>query len=162
MSGPAAKPSDEEVFRRWVGAVGEVSIPVLAGFSFTAVIVVTDDAVNFRWPGAVILALAIATILLFGAIQGSGQARMYFSSPADEQDAAASQSEQGRKWAMRTRLSHLWGIVALLAGLGLALAPLHGGGAEGSLRWCASIAVLVVCIGQAGYASTHLRAPMAG
>jgi hypothetical protein len=118
MSGPAAKPSNEEVFRRWIGAVGEVSIPVLAGFSFTAVIVVTDDAVNFRWPGAVILALTIASILLILAIQGSGQARMHFSSPAEEPETAASQADQGKKWAMRTRICHLWGLVALFAGLG--------------------------------------------
>jgi hypothetical protein len=160
MSGTAAKPSNEDVFERWTGAVGEVAAPILAGFSFTAVIIVTDDAVNFRWPGAVILTLTIATLLLILAIQGSGQARMHFSSKAEEPEAAAFRADQGRKWAVRSRLCHQWGLVALLAGLGSALAPLHGGGAEGNLRWCASIAAFAACVLQGIYISTHLHAPL--
>jgi hypothetical protein len=42
-----------------IDSVAGVASPLLAGFSLASVIVVSDDARNFRWPGAAILALAV-------------------------------------------------------------------------------------------------------
>ena len=52
----------------WVDSVSSATLPLLAGFSTTAVIVVSDDAANFRWPGATILVLAIAAVVLILAL----------------------------------------------------------------------------------------------
>jgi uncharacterized membrane protein len=54
---------------KWVDSVGVATLPVLAGFSIASVIVVSDDAANFRWSGLAILALAIAAVVLIAAIQ---------------------------------------------------------------------------------------------
>ena len=43
--------------RTWIDSVGTVTLPLLAGFSITSVVVAADDAGNFRWPGLTILVL---------------------------------------------------------------------------------------------------------
>lgn len=48
----------------WRNAVGTVVAPLLAGFSFTTVVVVSASAANFRWPGLTIFVLTIAVLLL--------------------------------------------------------------------------------------------------
>jgi hypothetical protein len=141
VSEPATGSPDEEGHVSWVDAVGQVTVPLLAGFSVTSVIVVSDDAANFRWSGGTILALAVASILFIAAVQCAGHTRLYFSS----------QPNRGRKWALWTRVFYHWGIVALLTGLGLALAPLHGSGTENNLRWSASAAAFAACFGEAAY-----------
>ena len=50
-------------------SVASVAAPLLAGFSLASVLLVSDDAVNFRWPGAAIVALAVASVALIGAVQ---------------------------------------------------------------------------------------------
>ena len=60
-----------------VDAISTVASPLLAGFSLASVIIVSDDARNFRWPGAAMLALTIAAIMLFGALQCGFMARLY-------------------------------------------------------------------------------------
>ncbi len=140
MSGHHAGPPNEEYNRSWVHAVGETTIPLLAGFSVTSVIVVSDDATNFRWPGLTVLALGFASVILIAAVQSSYLARLAFSSAVE-----TSKATSGNAWAGRMRLAYYCGIVALLAGLGLALAPLHGKGVENALRWIASIIAFVGC-----------------
>ncbi len=145
-------PGDHRGEDEWIKSVGEVAAPLLAGFSFTTVIAVSIDAEHFLMPGAAILALTLAAVALIGAVQCAKYAREdrwrgadrhldsarwtrlpfykpYFSLSARERTAA------WRRW-MR-RLYH-FGITALLAGLGFALAPQHGTGTEYVLRWAAS------------------------
>ena len=43
----------------------------LAGFSLAAVVVIADDAGDFRWPGAAAPALTIASVVLIAAAQAS-------------------------------------------------------------------------------------------
>jgi hypothetical protein len=74
---------------KWVDAVGIATLPLLAGFSTTSVIVVSDDAANFRWPGFTVLALTIAAILLIGAIQFAYHARIELSISSDRKDSSA-------------------------------------------------------------------------
>jgi hypothetical protein len=140
MSEHHAGPPDEDYNSRWVHAVGETTIPLLAGFSVTSVIVVSDDAANFRWPGLTVLALGFASVVLIAAVQSSYLARLAFSSEVE-----TSKATSGKAWAGRMRLAYYCGIVALLAGLGLALAPLHGKSMENALRWIASIIAFVGC-----------------
>lgn len=52
-----------------IDSVGSVAAPLLAGFCLATVIIVSDDAANFRWPGAVLLALAIAAVAFVGSVQ---------------------------------------------------------------------------------------------
>ena len=154
------EPSDlEELFERWIHTVGDVTLPVLAGFSVTSVIIVSDDAANFRWPGGTILALTIASITLIAAIQGSGHARLYFSSRTKISQAGVSHADKAMRWARLTRFFYHCGIVALLAGLSLALAPIHGKGMQDILRWSASVAAFASCVGEAVYISRRWAAP---
>ena len=46
-------------------SVASVAAPLLAGFSLASVLLVSDDAVNFRWPGAAIVALAVASVAAY-------------------------------------------------------------------------------------------------
>jgi hypothetical protein len=101
--------------RDWVKSVGDVAAPLFAGFSFTAVIVVSVSVDKFRWPGWAILVLTIAVIVLIMAVQCSKYAR----------------DKDRSRWITATRLFYQAGSVALLLGLGLALAPPHGVGLQG-------------------------------
>lgn len=140
MSEDNIGPPNEEYDRRWVHAIGETTIPLLAGFSFTAVIVVGDDAQNFRWPGLTVLVLGFASVVFIASVQSSYLARLAFSSEVE-----TSKTTSGKAWTGRMRLAYYCGVIALLAGLGLALAPLHGNGVENTLRWVASIIAFVGC-----------------
>ena len=123
-----------------IDSLGAVASPLLAGFSLASVIIVRDDAANFRWPGAVTLALAVAAVLLVGAVQCAYNARQYLWSSADvadwwpdmqegsdrEQllrDQQAEAFHRWEAWTKWTRITYDLGILALLAGLALALPP---------------------------------------
>lgn len=148
-----------------IDSVGAVAAPLLAGFSLASVIVVSDDAANFRWPGAVMLALATAAVLLVAAVQCGYSARQYLWSPAEvsawwpdleggSQREALLRDEQAEAfgrwvaWTRWTRVVYDTGILALLAGLALALPPPHGTGTQESLRWVASAVAFVACAGE--------------
>lgn len=153
----------------WVDSVSSATLPLLAGFSTTAVIVVSDDAANFRWPGATILVLAIAAVVLILAIQFAYHARIYLSDWSDREDRKESPApsqdnsrndvdtqrmsqqqdhdyEQGLFWTRRTRRAYDTGLVALLAGLGLSVAPHHVTGIEADLRIFVTGLAFVACI----------------
>lgn len=149
-----------------IDSVGSVASPLLAGFSLASVIVVSDDATNFRWPGEVILALAVAAVMFIGSVQCAYNARQYLWSAADVSDwwpemkedselealLRAEQTEvfhRWEAWTSWTRLPYNCGILALLAGLGLGLAPPHDSGLQGSLRWVAVSVAFAACAGEA-------------
>ena len=84
---------------RWADSVGNVTLPLLAGFSTASAVVVSDDAGNFQWPGATILALVFAAVALIVAIQCAYHARIYLSECSDRKDnkgSSASPSEESR------------------------------------------------------------------
>jgi hypothetical protein len=156
---------------KWVDAVGSATLPLLAGFSTTSVIVVSDDAANFRWPGATVLALAIASVLLIGAVQFAYHARIDLSiwsdrkdrkessvpllddngGDADTRDAKNPQDrhhQTGLTWTKWTHFAYHWGLFALLAGLALAVAPHHAMGIQGTCQRLATFLALVACVGE--------------
>ena len=147
-------------------SVASVAAPLLAGFSLASVIVVSDDAANFRWPGAAILALAIGAVALIGSVQCAYNARQYLWSGAEVsdwwpemtadsaletllRDEQAEAFHRWEIWARWARVTYNLGILALLAGLGLGLAPPHGRGFQENLRWAAVIVAFAACAGEA-------------
>jgi hypothetical protein len=70
----------------WVDSVSSATLRLLAGFSTTSVVVVSDDAANLRWPGTAILALAIAAVVLIAAVQFAYHARIALSEWPDRED----------------------------------------------------------------------------
>lgn len=120
----------EERFRSWIDTVGTITLPLLAGFSITFVIVVSDDAANFLLPGAAILVLAFAAVVLIIAVQCAYHARVYLV----EQDP---DYKRGLRWARWTRRFYDAGLLALLAGLALVVAPHSAAGIQAGLRWSA-------------------------
>jgi hypothetical protein len=72
----------------WVDSVSSATLPLLAGFSTTAVVVVADDARNFRWSGWTILPLAIAAVVLIAAAQFAYHARIALAEWCEHVDAA--------------------------------------------------------------------------
>jgi hypothetical protein len=147
-----------------IDSVGTVASPLLAGFSLTTTALIGDDAKNFRWPGAAMLAFVIAAVLLIEAVQCAFNARQCIWSAGDvrtwwpdmlegsdreqklrsEQDYSFRKWETWSEWASRT---YNLGIVALLAALGLALPP-HAADIESSLRWTASGVAFAACAGE--------------
>jgi hypothetical protein len=137
-----------------VESVGSVASPLLAGFSLASVIVVSDDSANFRWPGATEFALVAAAAMLIGAVQCGFSARQYLWSGADVRDWWPDMQEGSARetilreqqtlafdrwkiWSMWMRITYNFGILALLAGLALALPPQHDSDVQASWRWAA-------------------------
>ena len=138
---PAASPDP------WAKSVGETAAPILAGFSITVVIVVSDDARDFRWPGWAILALTVSAIALIGALQSAKYAQGLWpgaNRPRGSQWWTHTRyfelnpAERITWWAKWTRWFYHLGLAALLAGLAFTLAPPDGAG-QGGLRWAASV-----------------------
>jgi hypothetical protein len=147
---------------------------MLAGFSLASVVLVSEGAANFRWPGAAMLGLAIAAISLIGAVQCAFNARQYIWSATDvlewwpdmqenseredqlraEQDAAF---RRWQVWTTWTRRTYALGILALLAALALALPPQHAMGMQGSLRWAASGVAFLACASEACWTVVNSR-----
>jgi hypothetical protein len=156
-----------------IDSVGGVAAPLLAGFSLASVIVVSDDAANFRWPGAAMLCLAIAAVMLVGTVQCAFNARQYIWSGAEVQAWWPDMKEKSEReerlreeqdWAFRrwqawttwTRRTYELGILALLVALALALPPQHGMGIQGGLRWVASSVVFAACAGEVAWIAANL------
>jgi hypothetical protein len=133
---------------------------------------VSDDAANFRWPGATILALAIAAVVLIAAIQFAYHARIALSEWSDREDRKESRVpsqgnghndtntqqiqqnddySRGLAWTRRTRWAYDIGLVSLLAGLCLAVAPFHVNGTEAFLRGLASGLAIIACALELGW-----------
>lgn len=145
-------------------AVGNVAAPLLAGFSLASVVVIASDPSHFRWPGAAMLALTIAAVLLVNALQCSFHARRDLWSADDvrawwpeldehpeweerlrhEQDAAFRRWQQWSGWT--TRLYNA-GILALLIGLVCVLPPVEGGSNQ-VYRWLATAFAGAATVGE--------------
>jgi hypothetical protein len=69
----------EARLKRWIDSVGTVTLPLLAGFSITAVVAVSHDAAHFLLPGPTILVLAFAALTLIVAVQCAYHANVYLS-----------------------------------------------------------------------------------
>ena len=131
--------SAEARVERWIDSVGTVTLPLLAGFSITSVVVVSDDAGNFRWPGLTILVLTFAALVLLGAVQSAYHARLYLSKDDPDYDKA-------RFWVWWTRTLYDSDLLALLAGLGLVVVPVRYVGREAGFRWAAAGLALCACV----------------
>jgi len=59
-----------------IDSVGTVGSSLLAGFSLASVIVVSGEAHAFRWPGATVLALAAAAVVLPGQPRTPSRSRL--------------------------------------------------------------------------------------
>ena len=149
-----------------IDSVGGVAAPLLAGFSLASVIVISDDAENFRWSGAAILGFTIAAVALIGTVQCGFNARQYIWSGADvaawwpemtensehEERLRAEQNwafGRWQAWTAWTRRTYALGIFALLTALAFALPPHHDVGIQGSLRWTASGVAFAASAGMA-------------
>jgi hypothetical protein len=151
----------------WFKSLGEIVTPLLAGFAVTTLIVVSDDAGKLRWPGAAIIALALAAIVLIVAVQCAYHGRAWFNEAAvhdadrDEWQPEVRTSrdprELGHFFAQWTRRTFKFGLVALLAGLGLAILPQRGSGVEVDLRWAASYIIFAACFCQAVWMVSQLK-----
>ena len=125
--------------KKWVSKVGTVTLPLLAGFSFTSVIVVSsDDAAKFLCPGLTILTLVVATLVFIVAVQCAYHAQIYFVKEAPDYERAA-------YWYRWTRRAYDVGLFALFFGLGLAVAP---PGSADDLRWSAASLAWLACLGE--------------
>lgn len=138
--GVTGKPTEARL-KRWINSVGTVTLPLLTGFSITAVVVVSDDAANFLLPGVTILVLASAALALIVAVQCAYHARVYLS----EQDP---DHEKGLDWARWTRRFYDAGLLALLVGLALVVAPHRATGIQAGLRWTAVGLTCFACLGE--------------
>ena len=123
--GGGHKPRDDP----WMGTVTNLS-GFMAGFSLAAVVVIADAPEHFRWPGVAVLALTVGSVVLIGTVQWSRNGAHYYE-------------RYSKRWRHGIWVAYHGGIIALLAGLGAALAPLEGkagmpgvAGQQG-LRWAA-------------------------
>jgi len=144
VTGPETGPrtndkAAEARVKKWVSKVGGVTLPLLAGFSFTSVIVVSsDDAAKFLLPGLTILTLVVATLVFIAAVQCAYHAQIYFIKEGPDYGRAVN-------WYRWTRRAYDVGLFALFFGLGLAVAP--PGGAD-DLRWSAASLAWLACLGE--------------
>ena len=134
---------NEARLKRWISSVGTITLPLLAGFSITSVVVVVgDDPKTFRWPGATILVLALAAVTLVVAVQCAYHAHVYLSKNDPKH-------EKGLKWARRTRWFYDFGLFAVLAGLALIVVPPRSAtGAQAGFRCTAFWVACAACLGE--------------
>lgn len=130
----------EARFKRWVNSVGTVALPLLAGFSITSVVVVSDDDAKFLWPGATILFLVLAALLLMLTVLCVYHARIYL--PKKDPDHG-----KFLFWAKLARRAYDTGLCALLIGLALVVAPRHFSGTQDYFRVIAAVVVGLACLG---------------
>jgi hypothetical protein len=128
------RPDLTEADLKYAQSLGGLAAPVLAGFSFATVVVVSAGANNYRWPDAAILALAFAAVAILTAIQCSKYVDATYP---------------GRvHWYGGLLISYHLGLVAMMLGLGFALGPLHVQGSPAAPRWVACGIAWAVSIGQ--------------
>lgn len=109
-------------------SIGEVASPLLAGFSFTNVIVIamSSDTKNFLLPGLAMISWTVASIAFIASV---GFAK-YVAEVGLPRGKVA-------KYEWRTDSCYHLGVVTFLLGFGLALAPQHSSGSY-VFRWVAS------------------------
>lgn len=148
-------------------AMANVAAPLLAGFSITAIAAIAASSDKFRWPGAALLILTLAAVLLVASLQFGFTARQHLYSAADvvawwgqEDMAQAGRSERlqreqhkdymsWERWSSKARVAYNAGITVLAAGVALALAPpyqVHH--SEAVLRWIAAAIAAVGALGE--------------
>lgn len=122
-------------------SAGSVAAPLLAGFCFALVGLVLTSPERIRWPDATLVLLTAAGLSLIAAVQCAAWARRWDVSPAEilswwpdfaalpeaaqEHVYEEQRTHAGRyvRWARAARLSYNAGILALLAGVTVLLAP---------------------------------------
>jgi hypothetical protein len=118
---PEGGGGDDSRRDRWKSTITNVS-GFLGGFSLASVVVISAGPDSFRWPGWAALVLAIASVLLLAAAQEARRASRQYS-------------ERHEGWHRVIWVAYHTGIVALLAGLGAALAPKADAVTQLGLRW---------------------------
>jgi hypothetical protein len=173
--GPWSKPSPLG-YSASMDAMGTVASPLLAGFAFASVVVVSDDSGNFRWPGAGILGFSIAAVLFLGALEANFNARSFIWSAADvkdwwpemearsyledeRRDEQNRAFERWRRWAKWARRMYNGGVLALLVGLSCVIPPPSRIHDQAALRWAAAGVVCAAFIAELVwmFASTIVR-----
>ena len=149
-------------------SMSNVAAPLLAGFSITAIAAVAADSDKFRWPGAALVALTLATMLLVTSLQFGFHARGYLYSgedlrawwTAEEMQRRSDELQQTQqnhfarweKWSARARLAYNSGIIVLAIGIALLLAPPHSVmHSEAALRWIAATLAALGAVGELGW-----------
>jgi hypothetical protein len=149
-------------------SMSNVAAPLLAGFSITAIAAVAADSDKFRWPGAALVALTLATILLVASLQFGFHARGYLYSgedlhawwTAEELERRSDELQQTqhdhfdlwKQWSAKARLAYNAGIIVLAVGIALLLAPPHSVvHAEAILRWIAAALAGLGALGEFGW-----------
>ena len=131
-------PELDQLDVKYAQSVGKVTAPLLAGFSFTAVVIVAEDPERFYLADAAILSLTVAVILLIATVQCSKYVR--------RKDPERFRRLVG--YYGGTLISYRSGLVALLLGLGFALAPLQMKGVPTAPRWVASSLAWAAAVAQ--------------
>ena len=118
--GPENAADDDSKTR--VKSIGEVASPLLAGFSFTNVIVIvmSNDAEHFLLPGEAVISWTIASIAFIVTVQFAKYA-----------------ADGEKRYEGRTEICYHLGVLTFLIGFGFALAP-KSGAEEYVFRWIAS------------------------
>ena len=122
-------------------SAGTVAAPLLAGFSFTLVGLVLTSPGTIRWPDASLALLTAAGLFLITAVQSASWARRWDVTPTEilgwwpnfewlpeaiQEQVFSEQHTHSRRqarWARATRLAYNGGILSLLAGMTVLLAP---------------------------------------
>lgn len=156
-------------------AMANVAAPLLAGFSVTAIAAIAASSDKFRWPGAALLTLTLAAVLLVASLQFGFNARQHLYSAADvaawwvQEDlvqpgrAERLQREQHKdyeswqRWSSKSRMAYNAGITVLAVGVALVLAPPQSGEhSEATLRWIATGIAAAGAFGEVAWGAVPL------
>jgi hypothetical protein len=121
-------------------SIGEVASPLLAGFSFTNVILIamSSDTDNFLLAGFAMISWTVASIAFIASVQFA----KYVAEAGLDPSKVAS-------YEWRTDICYHVGVITFLAGFGLALAPQHSSGSF-VFRVVASVIAFTACATEAG------------
>jgi hypothetical protein len=129
-------------------SIGTVASPLLAGFSFTNVIVIamSTDTENFLLPGLAIITWVTASIAFIVSIQ--------IAKYVPEKELTAEEIKRYENWT--DGLYHI-GVFAFLLGFGFALFPQHDSGSH-TFRLVAACFAFAACVVEACVFVTQTKA----
>jgi hypothetical protein len=121
-------------------SIGQVASPLLAGFSFTNVILIANSGHtdNFLLPGLAMISWTLASVAFIASVQFAKYVAEESLDPAEV-----------KRYESRTGICYHVGVITFLGGLGLALAPQHSSGSF-AYRVVASVVAFAACAIEGG------------
>jgi hypothetical protein len=157
-----------------IETLSTIAAPLLAGFSFTLLVLVIQSPEKLRWPDVAAFGLTITGVLMITAVQCGFWARLYSAKPSEAIEWHPDfPTPEGRKavredmwrhaqrfktWSRRARVAYNSGIVVLFLAVSALLVPKTSFNKIPVMRWLVIVVPLLGATIELGWAILDLAA----